>query len=60
MDTRSKNRSGVGLSLVAIALAVISLVYCASFAVDFFVNGWERLGAAVDYFGRIVRGGTIQ
>ncbi|WP_153733085.1 hypothetical protein [Sporosarcina obsidiansis] len=59
MATRSRNSSGLIWSIIAIVLAIGSLLYCASFAVDLFANGWERLSMAVDYFGRLVRGGTI-
>ncbi|ARD48560.1 hypothetical protein SporoP37_10685 [Sporosarcina sp. P37] len=59
MATKSRNRNGLFLSLIAIALALGSLAYCASFAVDLFVSGWERLSFAADYFGRIIRGGAV-
>ncbi|WP_153723367.1 hypothetical protein [Sporosarcina cascadiensis] len=59
MATKSRNKSGLVWSLIAIAFAVVSLLYCASFAAELVVNGWERLSLAVDYFGRIVKGDVI-
>ncbi|PIC98941.1 hypothetical protein CSV65_08565 [Sporosarcina sp. P31] len=59
MAIKSKNRNGLVGSLIAIALAFGSLLYCASFAVDLFLDGWERLHLATHYFGRIIRGGTV-
>ncbi|ARF14107.1 MULTISPECIES: hypothetical protein [Sporosarcina] len=59
MAIKSKNRNGLVGSLIAIALALGSLMYCASFTVDLFLDGWERLNLATHYFGRIIRGGTV-
>ncbi|ARF17715.1 hypothetical protein CSV61_10435 [Sporosarcina sp. P3] len=59
MAIKSKNRNGLVGSLIAITLALGSLVYCASFTVDLFVEGWERLSMATDYFRRIIQGGAV-
>ncbi|PIC86899.1 hypothetical protein CSV72_05825 [Sporosarcina sp. P20a] len=59
MVIKLKNRNGLVGSLIAIALALGSLMYCASFTVDIFLDGWERLSLATHYFGRIIRGGTV-
>ncbi|MDV6379105.1 hypothetical protein ORD22_12855 [Sporosarcina sp. GW1-11] len=59
MATKLRNNSGLVWSLFAIVVAIGSLIYCASFALDLFANGWERLNVVTDYFGRIIRGGTV-
>ncbi|AXI00864.1 hypothetical protein DV702_14805 [Sporosarcina sp. PTS2304] len=59
MATKSRNSSGLVWSLIAIVVAVSSLLYCASFVLDQFATGWERLNLAADYFGRIIRGGNV-
>ncbi|PIC63788.1 hypothetical protein CSV79_10130 [Sporosarcina sp. P13] len=58
MVTKSRNSSGLVWSLLAIVVAMGSLIYCASFALDLFATGWERLNIVAEYFGRIIRGGT--
>ena len=58
MATKSRNKNGLVLSLVAIVLAVCSLAYCASFAIDLLQDGIGRLELLTEYFGHIIRGGT--
>ncbi len=59
MDTKSRNKDGLVLSVIAIVLAIGSMIYCASFVGDLFMNGLERLSLATNYFERIIRGGTV-
>ncbi|ARJ39237.1 hypothetical protein CSV71_16205 [Sporosarcina sp. P21c] len=59
MATKLKNRNGLVGSIIAITLALGSLLYCASYTVDLFLDGWERVNLATHYFGRIIRGGTV-
>ncbi|ARK21941.1 hypothetical protein CSV69_07160 [Sporosarcina sp. P26b] len=58
MAIKSRNKSGIVWSLFAIALAFCTLIYCASFTIDLFINGLDRISLATDYFVRIIRGGN--
>ncbi|MFD1204604.1 MULTISPECIES: hypothetical protein [Sporosarcina] len=58
MATKSRNDWTVVWSILAIVLAILTIIYCMPSIVEMISNGWERSTRAIAYFTRIIRGGT--
>ncbi|MFS0690234.1 hypothetical protein AB1K89_13455 [Sporosarcina sp. 179-K 8C2 HS] len=59
MDTKSRSEWGsLMLSVIAIGIAVVSIVLCSPHIIDMIESGWERSTRAIAYFSRIIRGGA--
>ncbi|WP_161487582.1 hypothetical protein [Paenisporosarcina indica] len=58
MDTKSKSRAANWLSIVALAIAMLSLMYCFNFIQHLFEQGFLKSNRTVVQLTRILKGGA--
>lgn len=59
MATKSKSDWALIWSILAIIIAVGSIVYCFPPVLEMVENGWERSTRTVTYIARLMRGGAV-